>query len=274
MSFGTDFAYALISDVLTPTWTLASPGTELGPQYAVTQLGTIYPHDVFSANETSVRPIADLGAKTEVQGVAIFNTNLTPGLTLKLQANDTNVWPGSSFEQTLVVPAAHKEGFSAGIWFDVVTRTSARSWRYWSLVLGSANSVPISIGMVVLMGTVRRTRGLFIGTPARTLAHAEIRNTSKFGVASVYEVGSRDRILSGSFMSADQAVTLAALRESARGGNRPFFIAPTGAEYTPAAPMSEPLWVEWLDDMQMQGVEADVASVPATFHELSYGQPL
>ena len=269
-----DFAYALISDILAPTWTIAT-GTEVDG-YEVTNLGNIYPHDVFMAAETTVRAVADLGAKTEVQAVIFLNTNLTPGLTLTLQANDANVWPGSDLSQTLTIPAKHIEGFSAGVWFDLVTRLPTigdRSWRYWSPLI-SGNGVPVAMGMVILVHAVRRITSFQYGTAARTLDHASIRNTTKFGVSSVYEIGARDRIVSGTLRHWDKGVATTALAESARGGNRPLSICPSGVEYSAADPHSEPMWVEWIDPMQAAHFDNRGADVPVSFHELSYGLPL
>lgn len=270
-------AYALPRDVLAPTWSLVT-GTELGAQYPVSKLGTIYPHDVFSANEVTVRPVADLGAKIEVQGVLVFNTNLDAALTLTLQATDDNVWPGSSLSQTLTIPAKHYDGFSAGVWFDLATRVpvlASRSWRYWSLLV-TANSVPVTIGMAVLVSTVRRLGRNITWSPVSSLGHGEIRNPTKFGVHSVLELGNRDRVFKAGVPQADDATRaqLIALREDARGGNRPFFLCAAGDEDA-SDPLKEPMWVEWGGDtLDVTHDFLNLHGASVLFHELSYGQPL
>lgn len=253
--------------------------TVLGSQYPFSALGDREPSQVCITNETSGRFIFDAGAKVAIKGVLLAHHRYTAGLTLRLEANDDNDWTGTEpLIQDITVPAWRKDGFARNVWWDLETRlptVADHSWRYWSLRPTTANSSVIAAGLWLFFTAIRRL-GRNIGwNITETIDHDVIDNATKFGVHSVYELGSKGRTAEAVVPQANDATRNAIddWREDARSSARPFFVAQAGDENA-ADLRNEPLWASW-DGGPLSGSHAflDLHSVPLRFKELSFGLP-
>lgn len=213
------------TDRRTPTWSLVTGTAKSG--YPVTALGDLDPSAPLWIDETTIRVVADMGSALEVQGIGIFAHNFDQALTVKLQANGSNVWTAPSLSVDLTIEPAYRDGFACDVWFNLTHSFSSRTYRYWSITnAGDPNSVSIAIGEIWLASTVRQLSNTDLAHDyQRRLQHLVTASTSKRGVQTVYDMGSRARGLMGHVRAtSDQLDEILDWDDDQHGSARPMVV--------------------------------------------------
>lgn len=270
-------AYAMPSDVRAGTYSGIGL-TVLGSQYPFSTLGDREPSQVFIANETTGRMVFDASAKVDIKAVFLGHHRYAATRVVRLEGSDASDFGSIGLSQDVTVPAWRRDRFARNLWWDLETRlpnAADRSWRYWSVSPTTANDAAIAAGLLLFFTALRRL-GRNIGWDVtETIDHDVIDNSTKFGVHSVYEMGSRGRTAEATVPQADDATRNAIddLREDARSSARPFFVALAGDEDASDL-RKEPQWVSW-DGGPLSGSHRfiDLHTVALRFKELGCGLP-
>lgn len=179
--------------------------------------------------------VLDFTTATRIDIIGLIQHNLSTGLgNVRIQGNATNSWGAPTFSQLITIPAGNQDGHSINPWLDLTPLAgySASGFRYWRLVFGTANSAPISIGELAMVGVKRQfSRGISWGSTRRR-KHFGAFDYTDGGLKLGYGFGTRVRILSGQTEPTDTEVkdSLQEWFDSARGDQRPFLIVPNSDE--------------------------------------------
>lgn len=198
-----DLEYALPTDDLkriAGTWALVSGTTDVG--YGLERLTNDDPAYPVKFNETTFRIARDYGTVVSPQYAAVIHANLAPGYaSLVLQGHTSNVWTAPAFSRPFPAMEYHENGFPLNLPLDL--RTAAPSYRYWSLAATVPNTVPIALGLFVLVDAVRALDGhlLLSGNPEDDEDAPSNRHVTDAGVESTLSFGTRLRWLRGEKLS-------------------------------------------------------------------------
>src|SRR5512139_4104440 len=208
--------YGLPSDNVAPNATISVvTGTE-DTTYPAANLATLNPAKPAKLTTTTGRWVFDFTTAQQVDVVALIHTNLDAGLTVKVQANATNVWTSPSLDLAITIPALPEDSYPLNPWLDLTT-TAVRSFRYWAIFISGTNTNPVAIGEVWLQATKRELdRGILLGME-ETERRPAVVHTTDYGVATVYPLGPRLRSISGTIPAdALSSADLLALERDAR----------------------------------------------------------
>jgi hypothetical protein len=224
--------YLRHSDNLAPDATASVSSGTVDPEYPAANLVDLDVTTPGKLTTTTGRWVFDFGSAVSIDVTALINQNLDEALTVRLEANSVDDWDGSPvvpLSVAFTIPAATPDGFRPNPWLDL-TAISPRSYRYWSVVVVTANSEPVAIGEVVLGAPRRETDVHFQFNNRRRQRYPITRHRTEAGVSLRTPIGSRQRVLEATMLStADDADDLRALQEDAAGGAKAFLVIPRTA---------------------------------------------
>lgn len=267
--------YSRYSDRRNPTWSLVTGTARSG--YAVTALNDLDPSAPHWIEETTIRVVADMGSALEVQAMWMFAHNFDAGLNVRLQANATNVWTSPSLNVPITIETAYRDGFAVDAEVDLTHLFNAaidRTYRYWSIVNTSANSVSVSIGEVWLASEVNWfTNNDLAHDYALPFGHLVSESKSKRGVQTVYDMGTRERSLTGRIrVNSSDLDTLLDWDDDQHGKARPMVVVLD--EDASSVRLREPRLVRFTDIQKVaQSLKHDTLyDVSLGFDELGRGE--
>lgn len=224
--------------------------------------------------ETSGAWLFDFGAAQRIDLVALGPHNFDAGLPVTLQGNATDAWGAPTLAAALTIPADDDDGRAVCAWRDLtgVTGYTTTGFRYWRLVVSSANSAALALGEVWL-GALKRVFATDFGENyqwAYTIDEGRrlVTHQTDYGVETVYDLHGRQRVFRASLRIPDTG--LAAFRawhRAMRGRVSP-------ALWIPDADVNEAWWVRQPRDWAALQHFADVNDIPLVLDELSHGLPL
>jgi hypothetical protein len=194
-----DLEYALPSDDLKRygNWSLVA-GTTTDVGYGIERLTNDNPAYPVKFNETTFRIEKDFGAVVYPQFAAVIHANLDLGYVgLTLQGNTSATWGSPAYSKTFPVATYQNNAFPVNLALDL--RDDAPAYQYWSLTATTVNSVPIAIGLFVLVDAVHALNGhLLLGSnPEDDEDTPSNRHATDAGVESTFSFGTRLRWLRG-----------------------------------------------------------------------------
>lgn len=225
------------------TPTLASGSMATG--YSLECFGNTDPSLPGKLNETTFRLVWDLGSATPVTAVILVHANLDAGLSgVLFDMNATSSWSSSSFSHAITIPPYHEDLFPQNAALDLRALGSpVPSYRYASLAVTTANSVPCAIGEIILATELRSIYGTFQVDADEDEEHPLQENKTDVGVSSIYIHGVRWRWVRGQVVQeADTAVQIRAWNRACFGRGYPCVVWPHLDDN------DEPLYVRWQDN--------------------------
>jgi len=227
-----------VAGAVTPTLAAGTASTGYPPE----NIGNQDPALPMKVEETTLRLVWDFGVPVTIKAIVLIHQNFDAALAnVKFQMHSANTWTAPAFSRTLTIPAYHEDRFPVNVWADL--RDVNPSYRYASLAVLTANSVPCAIGEVVLAQTIRALRGTFAINAEEDESHPLIENRTDVGVSTIYSHGTRWRWVRGDVTDEGSvAEQLRAWNRATLGRGLPCVIWP----HLDAA--DEPLFVRWEQD--------------------------
>lgn len=197
-------------------------------EYPAENLCDLDPSNPAKLTTTTGNWVIEFSAATTIKAVGFVNHNLDSALSdVKIQGNATNDWASPSFSQTFTIPADEEDDFSIGPWIDV--HETAPSYKWWRLYFGTANSVAIGIGELILCTDLHSLDHDLETGREDSEEMPDIVHTSGFGGKTTYSIGAKWKVWDGQVVIAtnDDHWTLA---RHSRGRVRPWFFVPDYSE--------------------------------------------
>jgi hypothetical protein len=218
------------------------------------------------------RVVFDFGSAQRLDIAAIIHHNLTAGLTgVRIEGNATNVWTAPTFAAAFTIPAYHGDGMPVNPVLDLTAEVgySASGFRYWSIVVETANAAPVKMGEIVLVETKRDIEDIRWGIPQKE-EWPSITHVTDFGVKTIYAFGTKLRSFRATGRVSDAEVEeLRELFRRAYGTARPFLVALTEADDNDAMFVRTPK-----PEFESEWTAPNHHEVSLEFEELSRGLPL
>jgi hypothetical protein len=181
-----------LAAAVTPTLATGTAATGYPPAHVGNQ-DPAYP---FKTDTDTFRLVWDFGSPATIEAVVLIHQNFDDGLAdVKFQMHASSSWTSPSFSRTLTIPAYHEDRFPVNVWTDL--RDALPSYRYASLAVLTANSVPCAIGEIILAQTIRALDGTFQLDAEEDESHPLIENRTDVGVSTIYAHGTRWRWIRG-----------------------------------------------------------------------------
>jgi len=129
--------YCRPTDIITGDATITVPIGTVDPYYPVGNLHDRDPSVPMKVNTMGgVRIVFDFGVPRHVDAIAIPNHNFTPGLSVLVQANTSNVWTDPYINTSFTVGATETDGHCKRPWIDLAA--------FWAEVLSLSMSASLS----------------------------------------------------------------------------------------------------------------------------------
>lgn len=187
--------YARYDDLVRPTWTLTT-GTPQSSDYGVANLGgQPDPSLPVWIDSTSIDLRADLGADTDLGAVALIAHTFDAALNVRFQANSSSSFASPGLDEEFTIETAYNDGFTCHALIDLTAL--AASYRYLRVYNATANGRTVAIGDIVIATSWRTLDPSLSLQYQRPQVHYGSKQTSKRGVQTVYDLGSRGRQLLG-----------------------------------------------------------------------------
>jgi hypothetical protein len=187
--------YARYDDLLRPTWTLTT-GTEQSSDYVVGNLGgQPDPSLPVWITGTSIDLRADLGAAHTLGAIALIAHTFDAALDVRFEANTTSSFTSPAFSHAITIETGYNDGFACHAILDLTALSV--SYRYLRIYNAAANSRTVAIGDIILATSWRVLDPSIAHPYQRPQQHYGNKHTSKRGVQTVYDLGSRGRQLLG-----------------------------------------------------------------------------
>lgn len=230
--------YGKPSDNVAGNATITAQSGTADSDYPLTNLVDDNPAKPGKLTTTTGRIMFDFGSAQNIDLVALIHTNLTAGLSVKIQANATDSWGAPSIDQAITIPAVPDDGYPLNPWLDL-TGISPRSYRYWAIQIAGTNSAAAAIGEVWMQATKRSlTRNIQWGA-VEMEEHPAVEHRTTYGVSTVYSLGPRMRTVAGMIRANQTALAeLIALERDAHHRGSPFLFI-----LDPA--VNDALYVRW-----------------------------
>lgn len=170
--------------------------------------------------------VFNFGSAQILDGIAIIHHVLDASLAnVQIQGNATDVWTSPTLDVNVPIPAGHADGFPVNPWVDL-TGEGSRTFQYWRLNFGTANSVPIKLGQVLLLSNLRFvTKNFEIGALEEE-EHRIIPLETDFGIEAIFDFGVKRRQLIGRIVTDNtESDTWFETKRQTRGRARAWFIA-------------------------------------------------
>lgn len=222
------FLYSRYSDNVAPN---ATPSVDTGTEdtaYPAANLVDRDPGKPAKLTTTTGSYLWDFGSAQRVDLFGLIHHNLTAGLDVKIQANATNAWGSPTVSAAVTIPALPGDGYNVNPFVDLtgVAGYSSGGFRYWRLLINTANANPVAIGEVWL-GTTKRTMAWVLYGIEFVDAFPMIEHRTDFLVSHVYSFGVRNRRVTGLVrMTNDIRDDLVAWGRDNRGRARGSLIVP------------------------------------------------
>lgn len=238
------FTYHRASDRITAgTWSLSTGTARAG--YLPAAVADSDPSAPCWITGTSIRLVNSFGSPIQVDHVYIFAHDFVNSADVRVQMHTSSSWATPDVNVALTVPTAYEDGFAYHLHADVAAAyptPANRTKAFLSIANLVANAATVYIGEIWIVGSVRtfsRSLNWNVVHPRQRLTS---RSTSKRGVSTVYDYGSIERHLRGTFHPSPTDYTdLRALEADARGDALPFVVVLDAANTNPL--YSEPLYV-------------------------------
>lgn len=219
--------YARYSDLATAGTALVETGTA-ATGYPATKVMDLNPADPAKLNEVSGAIVRDLGSAVRIDRILVVRANFDPGLLVKIQANGTNSWGSPTFTQ-IVVPVWHPEPYPYNLSVDVAAAipvVATRTLRYVRVWAEGTNSVPISIGEIVVAKQEREDLQMLNGRLRNIDRLSKVLET-EMGIIHAKDLGTTMRGYVADILMDDAAdAALEYLFLDARGVALPFMLTP------------------------------------------------
>jgi len=249
---GVDLEYTYPNEEVRPTWTLTAGTAADG--YTPAMLTDDNPAAPYKVDSTTLRVVGDAGAPTPVALAALVHPNLDTALGgIVLQGHTTSDFSGAvGVTVPFTAPAWLTDDFPGNLVCDL-RAVGSPAYRYWSLAIPTANSVPIAIGELKLYTAVHALEGSLVLDLQATEqeAYPIIDHVTEGDVTLVYPLGTKRRYLRGGILQAGAAaVQLQQWYRAARGRSAPFLVLVTTAE---GSEVDEP----WLCRFEQTGLDRE-----------------
>ena len=209
--------------------------------YPVTALDDGDPSAPVWITGNSIVLVRNMTAPTLVDGVTIHAHTLVNASVLKVQMHTADSWATPDVDITVTIPTAYRDGFSLDLFVNVKALypvAANRTKQYLRVINTVANPVTVAIGEIAIWGAQRTFSRTFSvnGLVPQDIEHLATKSTSKRGVSTVYDMGTKERRWTGVVMATQADLEdLLAWREDARGIVKPsvFVFQPgySGARY-------------------------------------------
>lgn len=210
-----------LAQLVTPTVEEGTAAEQYGPE----RLSNNDPSYPFKTDTTTVRLVWDFGVPVSPELIALIHPNLDAGLEAVWEANDANVWTAPAFSRAFPAAAYHEDDFPKNLHLDLRDELVLPSYRYLSLLIDVDNSVPLSIGEIVIAQTVRSLDGRFESDTEEDEAHPVVIHTTDVGVDTIFAHGTRWRWTRGTKVEgATNAAKIRSWRRAARDQALPFLL--------------------------------------------------
>lgn len=165
--------------------------------YLSANLDDGFPHKPAKLTGTTGSWTRDLATSQQVDFAAIIHHNLAAGVVLKLQGHPTNTWGAPDVDLSYTILAAHADGFTKNVYFDVsalVPVAANRTKRFWRLFISTANTVPVAVGEWAVYSAIRNfgIRNISWGSE-RTLRRPALIHETELLVRRSYDLGTSIR---------------------------------------------------------------------------------
>lgn len=222
--------YARPSDNVAPSAAvITASAPDADPDYAAASIVDLDPAKPSKLTTTTGNWVFDFGTAQRVDVAAIIHHNLTAGLEVRIQGHATDAWGAPSFNQPIVIPAYHEDGFPACPFLDLTTLAgySAGGFRFWRLVVVGTNAAAIAIGEVLLLALKRSVEVNLSWGATEEEEHPLIEHRTDHGVSSITGLGTTWRELAGDLDTTDAGwQSVRSLRRDARGRARGWLAVP------------------------------------------------
>ena len=266
--------YIRSSDRITAgTWSLTTGVERTG--YLKESLDDGDPSQPLWITGTSIDLRRNFGAAQRVDVVYIHAHTLANAATLHLMMNAADAWGAPTVDITVTIPTPFEDSFTYNLRIDVATAyptVGDRTKQYLRIVNNVANAVTIAIGEIVMSPTKRTLAALSLqyGLVQQRQRQVAIQS-SKRGVRTVYDYGSIERRLKGTFPApAADLADLLTLETAAKFNASPFVITLDPASATTR--YAEPWLVRLAAPISASPINAGQSLVAFEAEELGQGE--
>ena len=204
----------------TPTVTVVS-GTE-DPAYPAANLVDPNPAKPAKLLTDFGAWMLDFGSPVAANAVAPIYHQLDEDLPVRFAGNATPSWGSPSFEIDITIPAKTADNWWVSPWAEF---DAEQTFRYWLLDFGSgspANSLPISVGRLMLISTLYTAFSDHDNDVrwggSESEEHGIIVLPTELGVETIYELGGKRRLFEEELaLGNTSAAEFIALSRNARG---------------------------------------------------------
>lgn len=190
-----DFLYCHHLDNVAPNATVTASAEDAA--YPATNLNDRNPGTPSYLTTDTGWWLFDFGAAQRVDLVAFWRHNFDPGLTVQIQANNSDSWdgsPGPALSTTIEIPALPEDEYPFNPFVDLreVEGYQEAGYRYWRINIPNTNTLPCGIGDVWLAAAVRQLD--YLRAPAEyDEDHPIVEHKTEFKISLIYDRGVRIR---------------------------------------------------------------------------------
>ena len=237
----TDLEYTHPTDDLARSTDPTSVSGTVASGYSLENLGNEDPAHPCKWDSTTMRIAWDFGSAVAPKLVVLVHHNVASGLTgVKFEMNGSNSWGSPAYSKEFPAASYHLDRFPLNLHVDL--RTDAPSYRYASLAVTNANTVPLAIGEVIIATAIRSLDGTIQFDSEDDESHPLVEHQTDVGVSTIYRHGTRLRWVRGDkVVAATDAANIRTWNRASLGRGLPFIIWPKTAE-------DECWYVRWESD--------------------------
>lgn len=157
-----------------------------------------------------------------VYAVAVIYHNFDAGLDVTLEAGNGGSPLG--FSTAITIPAHFSDNWTVSPWKELSTPQTFDTWR---LSINEANSLPIQVGRLLLLGALRQLDNDVRYGVVETETHQIISHRTQFGVETIYDMGGKERAVNGEVAVTDSvAADFLNIFRVARNRVQPWLLIP------------------------------------------------
>jgi hypothetical protein len=241
-----DLEYAHPGDDLSRTTTATLTSGTQATGYEPVRLTNDDPSYPFKVDTTTFRLLWDFGTPRPIAYVLLVHHNFMPGLTgVTFALGSTSAT--TDYTQTFTIRAYGEDRFPTNEHLDL-RADGPPVYRYASLSVTTANTVPCAIGKVPILTTVRALDGALLLEPDDDESHPLVEHQSDLGVSTIFSFGTRRRWLRGDkIQEASDAAAIRAWNRATYGRGLPFVLIPH--VFPDGDPSGEEAWIcRWEDE--------------------------
>jgi len=217
--------YALPADDLAPSAAAITASAE-DTGYPAEWLVTENPAQPAKLTTTSGSWVLEFASPITLAAVALIYPQLDAGLSVVLEGNTGDTWATPAFSQAITIPGPHPDDQAIS---PIAELTGAPSYAFWRLHVIGTNSVPVAVGRLMLLATLRMFED---GTSVRWGVVEEedygiVEMPTELGVETIYDLGGKRRELSGEWLLREEgAQQFLELRRATHGRVTPWLLWP------------------------------------------------